>query len=222
VMNALPFLAIAGALVVLALLPERLRPWAGRWTLVGAAAGMVSAVGAVYVLWTRFQAGRGDPGWTNPVEGVNTLPFVGSPLGEWLPTLTRGLTSIGHSYVSNQAAEPALVSVTASLTSVVALAAIAIGIAVGRPGSALSLVALAALIGSAAWPAIVQLQAFLSSGGTHYFLQPSHRYGVTMGILAFAALAMLAERLRWQVVTIVGCVLVVLATLVAVLGAGTL
>lgn len=222
VMNALPFLAIAGALVVLALLPERFRPWAGRCTLVGAAAGMVSAVGAVYVLWTRFQAGRGDPGWTNPVEGVNTLRFVGSPLGEWLPTLTRGLTSIGHSYVSNQAAEPALVSVTASLTSVVALAAIAIGIAVGRPGSALSLVALAALIGSAAWPAIVQLQAFLSSGGTHYFLQPSHRYGVTMGILAFAALAMLAERLRWQIVTIVGCVLVVLATLVAVLGAGTL
>jgi hypothetical protein len=222
VMNALPFLAIAGAFVVLALLPERFRPWAGRGGLAATAAGLVAAVGGVYVLWSRFQAGRGDPDWTNPVEGVNTMPFDGSPFGEWLPTTTRGLTFIGHSYVSSQAADQALISVTVSVASIVALAAIAIGMAVGRRGSPLLTVALTGLIGSAAWPLVVQVQAYLSSGGTHYFLQPSYRYGVTMGIVAFAALALVAERLRWQLVTIVGCVLVVATTLVAVFAVGRL
>jgi hypothetical protein len=214
VMNALPFLALAGALVVLALLPERYRP-AGRWRMIGTAAGMVGAVGAVYVLWTRFQSGRGDPDFANPVEGVNTAPFLGSPIAEWLPTIPRGLTHMGHSYVANGAASQELVAFLVSVVSIVALAAIAIGMVIARRGSALAVVALAALIGAASWPLIVQLQSFASSGGTHYFPSPSHRYGVTIGVLALVALALVAERLRWQRLAIAGCLLVVMMTLVA-------
>lgn len=215
VMNALPFLALAGACVVLALLPARYRPWSGRWSLLGAAAGMVGAVGAVYVLWTRFQGGRGDPDWVNPVEGVNTAEFRGAPFGEWLGTMMRGLEYVGHHQVGAGAADQSLITFTTDVLSVVAIAAIAIGIAVARKGSALAVLALAALIGSLAWPLVVQLQAFLSSGGTHYFMQPSYRYGVTMGVLAFACLALVAQRLRWQVITIIGCSLVVTTTLAA-------
>lgn len=222
VMNALPFLALAGALVILALLPERFRPPVGRWWLIGTGAGMVGAVGAVYVLWTRFQSGRGDPDWSNPVEGVNTAPFLGNPLNEWLPTTLRGLTHLGHSYVADGAAMEELVAFTVSAASVAGLAAIAIGIAVARRGSALAATAIAALVGSAAWPLIVQLQSFASSGGEYYFPMPSHRYGVTMGVLAFACLALVAERLRWQRIAIAGCLLVVMTTLVALArGTGT-
>lgn len=217
VMNGLPYLGLAGAMVVLALLPQRWRPWAGRWSLIGIAAGMVAAVGGVYLLWTRFQGGRGDQDWQNPVSGVNTSDFVGSPFGEWLPTLTRGLDYVGHSYVTDGAALQPLIQLLAGVVSAVALAAIAIGIAVGRRGSALAVLAMAALIATAAWPLVVQLQSFLSSGGTEYFAQPSRRYGATVGVLAFAALALIAERLRWRAVVVAGCVLVVVGTLVAVL-----
>lgn len=216
VMNALPFLAIAGAFVVLALLPERYRPWAGRGWLLATGAAMVAAVGAVYVLWTRFQAGRGDPDWENPVEGVNTQPFTGTPFLEWLPTIPRGLSTMGHTYAQEGVASGELVAFVGGIGSIVGLAAIFVGLAVARRGSALAVIAIAALIGSLGWPLIVQLQSFLSSGGTHYFPRPSARYGATMGFVAFAALALIAQRLRWQGLVIAGCLAVVVTTLVTV------
>lgn len=215
VMHALPFLAIAGAFVVLALLPDRYRPFAGRWSLLGTAAGMVGAVGAVYVLWTRFQRARGDADWSNPVEGVNTAPFLGSPFDEWLPTSVRGLTYVGHAYIANASAEPEIVIFASDMLSVVLLGSIVIGLAVARRGSALLVIALAALIGSAAWPLVVQLQSYLSSDGTHYFPMPSRRYGVSIGVLGFAALALVAQRLRWHWFVIAGCVLSVVTTFAA-------
>lgn len=217
VMNALPALAIAGALVVLSLLPERWRPRVARWRMLTAAGASVAVVGAVFLVWTRIQRARGDADWQNPVEGINSDPIVGSPLGEWLSTATRGLSYLGHSYVTRGAAQPEVVGFVADVASVVGLAAIAMGIAAARRGSALQVLAIAALIACAAWPTIVQLQSYLSSGGTHYFDQPSYRYGATSGPMAFAVLALVAERLRWRVVTIVGCVVLVALTLTAVL-----
>lgn len=217
VMNALPFLAIAGAFVVLALLPSRWRPVVPRWRLLAVGAGMVAIVGAVYVLWTRFQGARGDAAWENPVEGINSGPITGAPFGEWLSTATRGLTHLGHSYVTAGTAQPDVVALVADVSSVIGLGAIAIGVAVGRRGSALAILALAALIGAAAWPTIVQLQSFLSSGGTHYFAQPSYRYGATTGSMAFAVLALVAQRLRWGGVAIAVCLGIVVVTLAAVL-----
>lgn len=216
VMNALPFLAIAGAFVVLALLPERWRPSLGRWRLLGAAVGMTGVVGATYVLWTRFQSARATGEWSNPVEGINSRPIEGAPFGEWLSTVTRGLGYLGHSYVTDGTAQPELIGFVANVASVIGIAAVAIGFAVARRGSALAVVALAAFIGSAAWPTIVQLQSFLSSDGLYYFPAPSYRYGATTGAVAFAAIALAAQQLRWRWLAIGACLGIVVVTLAAV------
>lgn len=216
VMTGLLFLVVGGVALLMAIFPALNPRKFARWRLALVALAAALPVAIVQLGWSRLQSGRGNPDFVSSITGVNTARVEGNPIGEWLDTLLLGFSSFGHSMVHPSVASAPIIVVVCQAIAIVALAGPFLALALARVGTPLAYVAIAVLAGYAAWPLLVQLQAYQSAGAPQYFPAPGGRYGMALVPIAIVSGLGAALRLRWGAVAITGAVLAVSGTLVAV------
>lgn len=187
VMSAVGILAVVGLIGVMAVADVRRRDWRtlGRRGATVLAPVVVTAV--CWQLWDRFQSGRGDPGWDNPLFGISTRPVEGSPWDEVMPTLLDAFGLIRNSQLPGELdgwQVDALTSVWwVLLTAAPFMVLVAFGTA--RNERLLGIAAIAGTIGAGI---IVQAQEVI--GNDHAFRLVSGRYAITLLPITVAALAL--------------------------------
>jgi len=196
VMHSVAMLAVAGILLLAAVAAFRAGDRVRARALGIISAGIVGATGIVYVGWSAFQSTRGNPGWTNPVEGINTEPVVGTPFGEWLPTLFSTF-GIAQTFWLQAALTSVLIIASARWLTLLFTVAPFANVSAFRVGDPRRLVGWASLLGCAAVPVLVQMQAYLMFHD--YFPFVSSRYGISLLPLTIAAIALVAEARTWKV-----------------------
>ena len=194
-MTAIAMLAVAAVAAALAVGALRGGRRGQGWRLAGIAAGMVGAVGVVFLAWRLFQAGRGDPLYVSPIGGISTAPVVGAPWDEWAPTLFSAFGIAEDFYLQMSVSGAAAVAL-ARLLSVVFTAAPFMGLAAFDARDLRRLPAWAALVGVLAVPLVVQLQTYVA--GLEYFRYVSGRYGLSLLPITLAALVLAIEAKRWR------------------------
>jgi hypothetical protein len=191
VLNALPFLLLAAAFVVLAAWSARRGSRPAARELLLAAAGIGLAVLCVHLGWSLFQAGRGLPGWSSPVSGVHTRPLHGLPAEAVLPAAFTGFP-LQDAYYLQPALDGAPVAVWARALSTVFAAAPFLALAAFARRSAGWLVGAVTLGGLLVYPVLVQLQSAV--GDHRHFVTISSRYGMSLVPWAIGCLALVAWR----------------------------
>lgn len=195
VMNSIAMLAVAGVVLFLAVTAARSGDRAKAIRLGAISAGIVGATGAVFVAWTAFQKTRGMPGWISPIQGANTDPVLGNPIGEWLPTLFSTFGIAQTFWLQATLTSFTIVALARWLTVVLAAAPF-LNVVGFVARDTRRLVGWAALLGTAAVPLIVQVQTYL--GDRYYFPNVSSRYGITLLPLTLAALVLVAQARNWK------------------------
>ncbi|WP_136193404.1 phospholipid carrier-dependent glycosyltransferase [Actinomyces procaprae] len=209
---------VFGVLVIVAVV--RLLGRQGRWwsPLLTVVAG-VSGGGLVTMLWGRYVLAHTPSGWTNRVLGQNNTEYVGSPVDEWLPTLTHvfGYTTgsweggpVTTYYGQLLAGLAGLALTVAPFCGLLALR--------GRE----RVLAGTAAVGPVLVVLLVQIQSWVRE--EVYFPIVSSRYGVTLIPLTVLVLALLLKPLerRGRVVLWCLCALVLVLVVADALGAGAL
>ncbi|WP_395244784.1 hypothetical protein ACGGZK_03000 [Agromyces sp. MMS24-K17] len=212
VLNAIPMIGVAGALIVAAALNRGSSEFPRIRQALFSAAGIVGATLLVNIGWNLVRSATKTPGWVSPNAGVNSRDITGLPFDEWVKTVFSGMTSIGYGYVRPDAhAEPDIA--WTSLLSVILLVAPFVVLVVFREHDARWYIGAAAVGAMLALPASVQLQTYLASGGTSYFPGISMRYGLSTVPLLFAAASVVVHERRWTIAAWVtaGAAVVVLA-----------
>lgn len=199
VMHSVAMLAVAGVVLVLALAAFRRGESVRARALGLVTVGIVGATCAVQLGWTAVQASRAVPGWINPVKGVNTNPVLGNPVGEWLPTLFSGF-GITDTFWLQDSVYSFAVLASARLLALIFTAAPFMNVTAFAAGDSRRLVGWSAIVGCAAVPLLVQLQAYFS--GHDYFPNISGRYGLSLLPMTIAAIACVAQARRWRVATV--------------------
>lgn len=215
IMNALVVMGLAGALLLIAVIPA-VRPAGVRvWQLLVASAGSVAAVFGVQRAWGWFQGRRGDPDWVSPITGQNGQPFPDTLIEALLRTAFRGFVAIGHDFVG-PTANPLLIALAVTAVTATVIAVPWIALAVGWRDSSILIIATATVLGLLAWPTIAQSEMLRVTEWTEYFPAPNGRYGLSVPPLVAPLLGMLAAgRLAGRLVA--GAALVLCAvTLIAV------
>ncbi|WP_454778328.1 hypothetical protein [Georgenia muralis] len=209
-MSTVAILVAVGVVALTAVPALRERRFADAARRLAVAVGPVVGVALVAGGWSALQAGRGEPGWVNPISGVNTAEITGLPFDEWAPTLTSAFGLVRDFYL-----QPALNSLV--LGAVVALLALLltaspfVNVAFYDRGRPERMLGWAALLGALAVPILVQGQELFRGG--EYFPRVSSRYAVTLLPMTVAAILLVAQSRRFQIATAVvaaGTYLVVL------------
>jgi hypothetical protein len=200
VLNAVPFLAVGLAVVIAAYAwpgrpaaLTRLRAWL--WFVA-----VVAGTAVVHVAWTVFRTLRRVPGWSSPVAGVNTDDIQGLPFDEWLTTLFSGIRSVtyGPEWITSiNGADVAF----AALLSPLLIAAPIVALLLWNRTDARWYLAVAAGLAMLGLPLIVQVQTFLSSGGSQYFQLISIRYSMPTLPLLLGCAALVLDSRRWVLAT---------------------
>lgn len=194
-MTAIAMISVAVVVAALAIGDLRRGRRSRGLRLIGTSVGMVGAVGAVFVVWRIFQAGRGDPDYVSPIGGVNTAPVQGAPFDEWAPTLFSAFGIADDFYLQIAVGGAAAVGL-ARLLAVVFTAAPFMGLTAVDAGDPRRLPAWGALVGALAVPLVVQVQTYV--GGLEYFRHVSSRYALSLLPLTIATLVLAMEAKRWR------------------------
>ncbi|HEY9475138.1 MAG TPA: hypothetical protein VIS06_14995 [Mycobacteriales bacterium] len=189
VINVLPLLIVAVALGVLAVSKWRSEDRTMARHMVLAVAGIGAAFLVVYEGWALFQAGRGDPNWVNPVAGVSDRPMIGSPFGELVSTLLKGM-SPESDYFLPMSINGGLLVLWGRALDVAIVAAPLMALTAWARRSTAWLIGAITLAGLVAYPLVVEFQVYMSTG--HYFPSVNPRYGLSMEPLALACVIMVA------------------------------
>lgn len=198
ILNALPFLLIGLALLVIGLRNRRADPPLLRRYLI-LAAGMLAAVLVVYLGWSAFQSGRGVPHWHNPVLGITTKPIPGSPVNALLTSLFSDSNMMSGAYLPKPLGNEAL-TIWVRLLAPLTIAGAAILLGVARTWSARWLVGLVALVGLFTFPLAVELHVFIS---LHLYMpHVVPRYGISFAAMLIGSLAIAAEHRRLTKTTV--------------------
>jgi hypothetical protein len=199
VLNALPFLGIATVLLLAAIRPA----WTQRLGLrrrdaVATAAGIVGVVAAINFGATIVRRLTREAGWISPVAGVNSDDVVGLPFREWMGTFFAGFISTGTGVAPTAEITDPSAAWEVMLRALIWAAPLAALVLVRflTPDWSLAAATAVALL---ALPTVVQLQTFISSGGTQYFPGISARYALSLLPLQVACLAIVVARRRWLV-----------------------
>jgi len=192
VLNALPMLAVAGVLLIAAIVAwrEDHRKDARKLALI--VLGVLAATAIVYAGWSAIQSGRGLAGWKSPVQGFSDRPVIGGPFEEIFSTSFTGFQMISDFFLPVQVSSSWFI-LWVRVLSFCAAAAPLLLLAVTRKREVERQLAGAALLGMISYPLIVELEVYLSHGT--YFPYVISRYGMSMIPLLIACLAMVAQRL---------------------------
>lgn len=199
VIHSVSMLAVAAVLLAMAVPALRRRDRVRARSLVVIALGLVSATALVHFGWSAYQATRAVPGWTSPIAGINTDPVVGSVWDEWLPTLLGGFGITESFYLQESVSSAALLAV-GPLLAVLLTAAPFANVAAFSAVDARRLVGWGALVGCAAVPLLVQIQAYINS--EDYFPIVSERYALSLLPMTVTALALVAHHRGWRAATV--------------------
>ncbi|WP_062307096.1 glycosyltransferase family 39 protein [Demequina subtropica] len=174
---AIPFIAL-GALLAFRMVRDwtQHRPRGRDAAIVGA---MAAAILVPYALWQVWQGGRGDPNWQNPLVGLNTRDVLGLPGSEWLETLFSGLNLSSDYYLQEPLNVALMVAWTRLLNVLVIGAIFAVIVACAKEPARRSL-GWMVLAGTALYPTIVQMQAYLNTAVPQYFPNVTGRYGLAL------------------------------------------
>jgi hypothetical protein len=195
VMNVLPLLIVAGVLAVAAGLRWRRGDRAAARAIAVVPVAIVLAAGVVYVGWTAFQSGRGQPGWVMPLTGSQD-PVQGLPFAELLSSSFKGL-QIGSNYFLQPALNGEAIVLWSRLLGGLILAAPFMVLARFEGRTPRWVVGATTLAGMLLLPLVVELQVYLTSGGKAYFPLVSTRYGMSLIPLAVAGAALVAAARSW-------------------------
>jgi hypothetical protein len=189
ILNALPILALAVLLFVLAIRERRTSGAnAKRMGLLGAVS--VAGTLAVYLVWTFSQNHRGDPNWVNPIKGISGRPLHGSPFDELFSTTFSGANLLSYGYLPPQLTSDPMTIFLRLLGPLAAGCAVAV-LALNRPLTARWMVAGAGALGALTFPLLVEIQVWISSN--EYFPHVVLRYGVSLVPLLIASIAIAAD-----------------------------
>ncbi|QHO91457.1 hypothetical protein CWT12_09285 [Actinomyces sp. 432] len=215
-------IALASLVIVLGVLGViavvRLVRGSGRWwqPLLTVAAG-ASGAGLVTLVWGRYVTAHTPSGWRNLVLGQNNTEYVGSPLDEWLPTLTDVFGYTAGSWEGS----PVMTYHGQLLTSLAGLALTVVPFCglIALRGRERLLAGIAA-VGPVLVVLIVQIQAWVRE--EVYFPTVSARYGVTLIPLTALVLGLLLKPLgrRGQAVVWGVCAVVLVLVVADVMGIG--
>lgn len=195
IVNALPELALAALLLVLAWRRNRTERGSGR-QLIAPAVGMIAGAFVVYEGWSLFQKHRGVAHWVNPIGTVSTLPVHGLPLNEWFSTSFSSYNILGSYYLPGQA-DNQWIGALVRLTGVLSIAAVGALLARHDRWSPRFVVGAIATLGCLTYPWAVELQAYLSSSHPHrYFPAVVPRYGLSFASVLVAALVLAVDDRR--------------------------
>lgn len=196
VINVLPLLVVAGMLVVAAGLRWRRGDRAAARAIAVVPVAIVLAATAVYVGWTAFQSGRGQPGWVMPLTGSQD-PVQGMPFAELLSSSFTGLR-VGSAYFLPPVLNGQAIAPWSRLLGGLITAAPFMVLARFDARTPRWVVGAATLVGMLLVPLVVEIQVYLASGGTAYFPQVSTRYGMSLIPLAVAGVALVASDRSWM------------------------
>lgn len=188
--TAIPFIALGALLVFRAVRDRRTRERAARVRELALVAAMALAILVPYGLWQAWQGTRGDPGWQNPLVGLNTRDVLGLPGSEWIETAFSGLNLASEYYLQPPLNVALMVSWTRLLNLLVIGAVFAVIVACAKEPARRSL-GWMVLAGAALYPTIVQAQAYLSTAVPQYFPSVTGRYGLALvpGVVACMVIA---------------------------------
>jgi hypothetical protein len=192
ILNAVPYLALAGVLLIGAVLGWR-SDRARSIRLAKISAGIVVAVGLVYGAWTEIQNHRGVANWVNPIQGISSRPIKGLPFDELFSTSFSGLTTGTWGPLPPLLANNAMVIMLRLLGPLVIGCAVAL-LATQTRMAPRFVVGATALLGLVSYPLLVEIQVISSSH--RYFPVVIGRYGTAMIVVAVACIALLADQRR--------------------------
>jgi hypothetical protein len=213
VLNALPILAVAVVVTLMALKAWRDNDRDRFWHLAKIVIGIGLAFAIVYFGWQAFQSGRGVKDWINPIRKVTGRPIKGDPLDELLSTSMSGfglglsgsaLTVItpGYNLVTQQVAHEWLLLWTQASSWLLISAPFAVLASARRfsPAWKAGALGLGVIV---AYPLVVEIQIYVSSN--LYFPVVTARYGLTiMPVCLIAASLVASRRNAWRSTTVVG------------------
>ncbi|MGS0687164.1 hypothetical protein ACVBEQ_18795 [Nakamurella sp. GG22] len=209
VLNALPMFMIAAGLGWFALTAfARRQPRTG-WLRLRASVVLVGPSAAMYLVWSHFQALRAQPGWVNPVIGVNTETLVRDPLTSWITSLVKGFDLLADVNLVPELRSRYLVAWNTAVT-IPLIAAALLALVLHRRGNRRRWPAILLFAGCALFPLIVEVQALGMGEVPQYFPGISARYGISLVPIAVFCLATVADTLRLRRTTIVVATLGVL------------
>lgn len=151
----------------------------------------------VYVGWAKFQAGRGDPNWMNPMDGLSTAEFNGSwPPLVWVSTSLVQMFGIGRGYWTHEQINTWGTQFAGQVLALVTTVTPVLALAVLSKASKLRIANWVLLMGFVLVPLVVQIQALLDQG--KYFPSVTTRYALALLPVSALLTAALIERLGWE------------------------
>lgn len=189
VINALPFLGLAGLFAATAVVAwrkgDRIR---AKSNGIGASA-IVIGVFIVYKGWSVYQSHRGVANWVNPVANISGRAYHGLPFDEWAGTLFSGFPPDNEYFLPAVLNNQAIVVWQRVLPVVTGAAVLGLVIVFRRGDYRWQLGA--TLIGALlAFPILVQIQVFTND--YLYFPVVVSRYGMSLIPWCIAAIALIA------------------------------
>lgn len=215
VINALPFLAVMAALLVLAVAAWRRGDRAYARALFAVSVGIGAAVLTVYEGWGLFQSTRGIPGWVSPILGVTGRRISGSPVGELLSTSFSGFNLVAG-YFLPKTINSHVMLLWARALNIAVLAAPLMALIAGHRRSVYWTAGAVTLGGLLALPLVVEVQVYLND--RMYFPGVNSRYGLSLIPGALACLALVAWKRGALRLAVAGTLVGGLAALVTVCG----
>jgi hypothetical protein len=200
ILNALPMLTVAGFLLLVGIGRWRRSGWRAGWPALRLTVAMVVPVGLVYMGWRGLQSMRGAANYVNPIQGINTKRFEGTPIQEWLSTEFSGF-ALGSNYYLDPKVNSVYIPLWVDVIVLLLTAASFVAVLMFRAGTAERAAGWCLMLGCLLMPLVVQVQAYLSTGGTRYFPHVTTRYGISLIPLAVLCLALAVNARRIRLLT---------------------
>lgn len=193
ILNAMPFLAMAAVVLVLALRDWRIDR-ARALQLLRITLGIIIGVLVVHVGWTIFQNHRGDPNWVNPIEGISARPVSGLPFDELFSTSFTSLSLLSTGYTPPMLSNAWLATLL-RLWGPIGVGATVALLAIHQRWTPRFTLAVCTIVGLIAVPWAVELQIYISESG-NYFPAVVSRYAASFIPFMIATIALAADDKR--------------------------
>jgi len=199
VLNAIPLLGIAAALVIAAFLNRKTDAAWPKWQALPPALAILFSTVVVHASWSLYRSHTQVDGWSSPVSGVNTRPIDGTVLGRWAETAFDGLRGAAYG-IAPENVDRAFNMPWVEFLSPILLGSMFAAAAIFSRKDGRFYLPIGAIIGMIGLPLAVQLQVYFITSGDYYFPAISSRYSLSLlpVLIACAALTLEEKGGRWM------------------------
>lgn len=214
ILNGMPMLVVATVTLFLALgiLYRDRRNWRAAVRPLAISAVIPATFGAVYLVWSRYQDGRGVANWVNP-NLANGQALTGSKVGDLFSNLFNTFSNLTTAYWLPDSINGETVSIWATMLCVVLVGAPLMVMTASRARSWGWVLGVGTLLGITLVVPAVEAQVYMANH--QFFLNVAPRYALTFLPWAIICLAVVAYRRRLLKSTILFVSLGVLVLLLA-------